>query len=92
MGDAPGALGGAIPWDKTLRGCCVLLPKRTILVCASVGIRARDVTLMVSAEGWLWVREMVAAKVVVGERDGDGDGSGVGEMREGGENFRGNWF
>ena len=36
MGDAPGALGGAIPWDKTLRGCCVLLPKRTILVCASV--------------------------------------------------------
>ena len=33
-------------------------------------------------ERWLWVREMVAAKVVVGERDGGGDGSGVSEMRE----------
>ena len=34
----------------------------------------------------------LAAKVVVGERDGGGDGSGVGEMRERekGENFRGN--
>ena len=37
---------------------------------------------MVAAERWLWVREMVAAEVVVGERDGGGDGSGVGEMRE----------
>ena len=48
--------------------------------------------MMVVAEKWLWVREMVAAKVIVGERDGGGDGSGVGEMRERGENFRGNWF
>jgi hypothetical protein len=51
---------------------------------------------MVAAERWLWVREMVAAEVVVGERDGGSDGSGVGEMREMGEmreeNFRGNWF
>ena len=38
--------------------------------------------LIVMAERWLWVREMVAAKVVVGERDGGGDGSGVSEMRE----------
>ena len=64
MGDALGALGGAIPRDKTLRGllpllpkrticgedkalrdCCVSFPKRTILSSASVGIRARDVTL-----------------------------------------------
>jgi hypothetical protein len=37
---------------------------------------------MVAAERWLWVREMVAAEVVVDERDGGGDGSGVGEMRE----------
>ena len=37
---------------------------------------------MVVAERWLWVREMVAAEVVVGERDAGGDGSGVGEMRE----------
>jgi hypothetical protein len=44
MGDAPGALGGAIPRDKTLRDCCVSFPKRTILSSASVGIRARDVT------------------------------------------------
>ena len=43
MGDAPGALGGAIP-DKTLRDCCVSFPKRTILSSASVGIRAGDVT------------------------------------------------
>jgi hypothetical protein len=47
---------------------------------------------MVAVERWLWVREMVAAEVVVGERDGGGDGSGVGEMRERGENFRGNGF
>jgi hypothetical protein len=47
---------------------------------------------MVAAKRWLWVREMVAAKVVVSERDGGGDGSGVGEIRERGENFRGNWF
>jgi hypothetical protein len=47
---------------------------------------------MVAAERWLWVREMVAAEVVVDERDGGGDGNGVGEMRERGENFRGNWF
>ena len=44
MGDAPGALGGAIPWDKALRDCCVSFPKRTILSSASVGIRAGDVT------------------------------------------------
>jgi hypothetical protein len=44
MGDAPGALGGAIPRDKALRDCCVSFPKRTILGSASVGIRARDVT------------------------------------------------
>jgi hypothetical protein len=37
---------------------------------------------MVAVERWLWVREMVAAEVVVGERDGGGDDSGVGEMRE----------
>ena len=37
---------------------------------------------MVAAKRWLWVREMVAAEVVVGERDAGGDGSGVGEMRE----------
>ena len=43
MGDAPGALGGAIP-DKTLRDCCVSFPKRTILSSASVGIRVGDVT------------------------------------------------
>ena len=43
MGDAPGALGGAIPWDKALRDCCVSFPKRTILSSASVGIRAGDV-------------------------------------------------
>ncbi len=30
--------------------------------------------------------------MVMGERDGGGDGSGVGEMRERGEIFRGNWF
>ena len=53
---------------------------------------------MVAAKRWLWVREMVAAEVVVGERDAGGDGSGVGEMRERerererGENFRGNGF
>jgi hypothetical protein len=41
--------------------------------------------LMVAAERWLWVRGMVAAKVVVGERDGGSNGSGVGEMREMGE-------
>ena len=45
MGDAPGALGGAIPQDKALRDCCVSFPKRTILSSASVGIRAGDVTL-----------------------------------------------
>ena len=28
------------------------------------------------------MREMVAAEVIVGERDGGGDGSGVGEMRQ----------
>jgi hypothetical protein len=44
MGDAPGALGGAIPRDKALRDCCVSFPKRTILSSASVGIRAGDVT------------------------------------------------
>jgi hypothetical protein len=44
MGDAPGALGGAIPRDKTLRDCCVSFPKRTILSSASVGIKARNVT------------------------------------------------
>ena len=44
MGDAPRALGGAIPRDKTLRDCCVSFPKRTILSSASVGIRAGDVT------------------------------------------------
>ena len=47
MGDAPGALGGAIPWDKTLRDCCVSFPKRTILNSASIGIRAGDVTFTV---------------------------------------------
>ena len=46
MGDAPGALGGAIPWDKTLRDCCVSFPKRTILSSASVGIRVGDVTFL----------------------------------------------
>uniref|UniRef100_A0A2N9ECM4 Reverse transcriptase zinc-binding domain-containing protein n=1 Tax=Fagus sylvatica TaxID=28930 RepID=A0A2N9ECM4_FAGSY len=45
MGDAPGALGGAIPRDKALRDCCVSFPKRTILSSASVGIRAGDVTI-----------------------------------------------
>ena len=40
---------------------------------------------MVAAKRWLWVRGMVAAKVVVGERDGGSNGSGVGEMREMGE-------
>ena len=45
-----------------------------------------------AVERWLWVREMVAVEVVMGERDGGGDGNGVDEMREGGENFRGNWF
>ena len=45
---------------------------------------------MVAAERWLWVREMVAAEVVLSERDGGGDCSGVGEIREIGENFRGN--
>ena len=44
MGDAPGALGGAIPRDKALRDCCVSFPKRTILSSASVDIRAGDVT------------------------------------------------
>ena len=44
MGDAPGALGGAIPRDKTLRDYCVSFPKRTILSSVSVGIRAGDVT------------------------------------------------
>ena len=29
---------------------------------------------MVATERWLWVREMVAAEVVVGERDGGGRG------------------
>ena len=43
---------------------------------------------MVAAERWLWVREMVVAKVVVSERHGGGNGSGVGEMRERRENFR----
>ena len=38
------------------------------------------------------MREMVAVEVVVGVRDGGGDGSGVGEIRERGENFKGNWF
>ena len=51
---------------------------------------------MVAANRWLWMREMLAAEVVVGERDAGGDGSGVGEMRERererGENFRGNGF
>ena len=47
---------------------------------------------MVAAERWLWVREMVATEVVVGERDGGGNDSGVGEMRERRENFKGNWF
>ena len=47
---------------------------------------------MVVAERWLLVREMVAAEVVVGERDGGGDGNGVSEMRERGKIFRGNWF
>jgi hypothetical protein len=45
MGDAPGALGGAIPRDKALRDCCVSFPKRTILSSAFVGIRAGDVTI-----------------------------------------------
>ena len=45
MGDAPGALGGAIPWDKTLRDCCVSFPNRTILSSALIGIRAGDVTV-----------------------------------------------
>jgi hypothetical protein len=51
MGDAPGALGGAIPRDKALRDCCVSFPKRTILSSASVGIRAGDVT---KNAFWYW--------------------------------------
>jgi hypothetical protein len=43
--------------------------------------------MVAAAERWLWVRWMVAAEVVVGERDGGGNGSGVGEMREMGENI-----
>ena len=50
MGDAPGALGGAIPQDKALRDCCVSFPKRTILSSASVGIRAGDVTEIDAAD------------------------------------------
>ncbi len=34
-----------VPGIKTLRDCCVSFPKRTILSSASVGIRARDVTV-----------------------------------------------
>jgi hypothetical protein len=49
MGDALGALGGAIPRDKALRDCCVSFPKRTILSSASVGIRAGDVTIYVTS-------------------------------------------
>ena len=49
MGDAPGALGGAIHQDKAFRDCYVSFPKRTILSSASVGIRAGDVTTILSS-------------------------------------------
>jgi hypothetical protein len=41
MGDAPRALGGAIPRDKTLKDCCVSFPKRTILSSASGWYQSR---------------------------------------------------